>query len=165
MRSNRTKQVALGGMLAALAVVIMCLGGFIPVATYVCPMLCCMTQLVVLRYCGRQLAWTWFVVVSFLSLVLSPDKEAAMVFLAIGYYPLIKAHLDARKLGVLLKFLYFNLSVIAAYSVMIYVMGLQELADENIELGLIGFVVILLLGNITFVLLDKLLGMMAGKLK
>ena len=32
--------VALGGMLAALAVVIMCLGGLIPVATFVCPMLC-----------------------------------------------------------------------------------------------------------------------------
>ena len=40
MRRIAAKQVAFGGMMAALALVIMGLGGLIPVATYVCPMLC-----------------------------------------------------------------------------------------------------------------------------
>ena len=52
---NNTKQIALGGVLAAVAVTIMSLGGLIPIATYVCPMLCCMTQFIVLRFCGRRL--------------------------------------------------------------------------------------------------------------
>ena len=41
MASKRTPAgvVALGGVLAALAVVIMSMGTLIPVATYVCPML------------------------------------------------------------------------------------------------------------------------------
>ena len=41
MRNGSAKKIALSGMLAALAMVIMCMGGLIPVATYVCPMLCC----------------------------------------------------------------------------------------------------------------------------
>lgn len=165
MRNNKTKQIALGGMLAALAVIIMCLGGFISIATYVCPMLCCMTQLVVLRFCGKRLAWTWFVIVSILALLLSPDKEAAMVFLSIGYYPLIKEYFDKNRIAVLLKFLYFNVSVFLSYLAMIYLMGIQDVVLENMELGVGGLVVILVLGNITFLLLDRLLDIMARKLR
>lgn len=165
MQSNHTKVIALGGVLAAVAVVIMCLGGLIPIATYVCPMLCSLTQFVVLRFCGKRIAWTWFWVVSILSLLLGPDKEAVMVFLAIGYYPLIKGIFDKSRLGILWKFLYFNASVFAVYGIMIYLMGMQEVAAENMELGMIGLAVILLMGNVTFFLLDKLLEIMARKLR
>jgi len=165
MRSNSTKQIALGGMLAAVAVVIMCLGGFIPIATYACPMLCCMTLFVVLQFCGKRLGWAWFMVVAILSLIFGPDKEAAMVFLAIGYYPLIKPVIEKTKLGFLLKFLFFNISITVVYAVMIYLMGMQEVAAENMEFGIVGLVVILLLGNITFVLLDKLLSVLARKIR
>lgn len=165
MRSNDARHIALGGVLAAVAVVIMSLGGMIPVATYVCPMLCAMTQFVVLRFCGRRIAWTWFAVVSVLSLLMGPDKEAVMVFIAIGYYPLIKQLLEKSKLPIFWKLLYFNVSVFLVYFVMTYVMGMQEVAAENMEFGLIGLASILLLGNITFLLLDRLLTIMAGKLR
>ena len=39
MRKTPAAKIALGGMLAAVAVVIMNLVGIIPVATFVCPML------------------------------------------------------------------------------------------------------------------------------
>lgn len=165
MQRDEIRRVALGGLLAAVAVVIMCLGGLIPVATYVCPMLCCMTQFIVLRFCGKRLAWTWFAVVTFLGLLLSPDKEAALVFAAIGHYPLIKPYFDDSRIGILLKFLFFNVSILLAYAVLIYLLGMQEVAAENMEFGLIGLVVILLLGNVTFFLLDKLLAVMARKLR
>ena len=54
---------------------------------------------------------------------------------------------------------------IVGYGVMIYLMGMKELAQENMELGILGFVLILLMGNATFFLLDKLLGMIARKLR
>ena len=165
MQRAEIKRIALGGLLAAVAVVIMCLGGLIPVATYVCPMLCCMTQFIVLRFCGKRFAWTWFVVVTFLALLLGPDKEAALVFSAMGYYPLIKPYFDKSKIGILLKILFFNVSILLVYAVMIYLLGMQEVAAENMEFGLIGLVVILLLGNITFFLLDQLLAIMARKLR
>ena len=37
---TQARKTALGGMLAALAVVLMTMGGMIPVATYVVPMIC-----------------------------------------------------------------------------------------------------------------------------
>ena len=43
MRNTNAKAMALGGVLGALALVIMCMGGLIPFATYVCPMLCTVT--------------------------------------------------------------------------------------------------------------------------
>ena len=163
MRQNNARQIALGGMLAAVAMVIMCLIGLIPVATYVCPMLCCALQYVVLRFCGRRIAWAWFGVVAILAVLMAPDKEAAMVFLFLGYYPLIKPYFDRRKLAVAFKFLYFNISVLIAYFLMIYLLGLQQIVQENAELGMIGLVLIFLLGNVTFFMLDRLLFIMERK--
>ena len=165
MPSNQTKAVALGGVLAAVAVVIMCLGGMIPIATYVCPMLCTITLFIVLRFCQKRIAWTWFCVVSVLSLLLGPDKEAVIVFIAIGYYPLVKDIIEKSKFRFVWKLIFSNGAISFAYAVMIYLLGMQELAQENMELGLIGLAVILLLGNIAFFLLDRFLGIIAGKLR
>ena len=71
MQSKRTpaSRIALGGVLAALAVVIMSMGTLIPVATYVCPVLCCMLLQFVLLSCGRRIAWAWYGAVAILSLL------------------------------------------------------------------------------------------------
>ena len=162
---NNTKRIALGGMLAGVAVVIMCLGGLIPVATYICPMLCCLTQFLVLRFCGRKLAWTWFFVVCVLSLAMGPDKEAVLVFAAIGYYPILKPYIDRCKMGILLKLVLFNASIFAVYGVMIRFLGMEELISENMEFGLFGLAVIVILGNLTFFLLDRLLSIMGKRIR
>lgn len=162
---NNTKRIALGGMLTGVAVTIMCLGGLIPVATYVCPMLCCLTQFLVLRFCGRKLAWSWFFAVCILSLTVGPDKEAVLVFAAIGYYPILKPYFERYRLGILLKIALFNVSIFAAYGVMIRFLGMEELISENMEFGLIGLAVIVILGNIAFLLLDRLLTIMEKRIR
>ena len=164
MRSN-TRKIALGGMLAAVCVVIMCLGGLIPVATYVSPMLCCMTQFIVLRFCGKRLAWTWFSVVSILSLIMGPDKEAALVFAAVGCYPILKPFLERWNFGLVLKLAYFNIMIIIVYTIMIYVLGMQDVAAENTEFGVIGLIILFALGNATFILLDRLLSIMEKRFR
>lgn len=165
MRRNETKRIALAGILAALAIVMMCLGALIPFSTYVTPMLCCITHCVVFRFCGKRLAWTWYAVVSLLSFLLCPDKEAAMVFLALGYYPLIKFSLEKYRFAPILKILFFNVSVLVAYSVLIYILGMQDLLKESMEFGFIGLAVMLVLGNVTFFILDRLLSIMVRKLR
>ena len=107
--------MALGGVLAALAVVIMCMGTIIPVATYVCPMLCAVVLQMVLKTCGTRIAWAWYGAVAILSALLAPDKEAAAVFLFLGYYPIVKPRLDRAKLRWLWKGLLFNGSVVVMY--------------------------------------------------
>ena len=151
--------MALGGVLAALAVVIQSMGTLIPVATFVCPMLCTLMLFVVLRLCGRRVTWTWYGAVAVLSLLLSPDKEAAAVFVFLGYYPIVKPWLDGRKLAWLWKGLLFNGSVALMYFLLLRLLGMGELGEEFAGLGTVMLLVLLAMGNVTFFLLDRLLGM------
>ena len=87
----------MGGVFAALAVVIMNFGGLIPMATYICPVICMVILSFVHMACGTKIAWTWYGAVSILSLLMSPDKEAAAAFAFLGYYPILKPRLEAMK--------------------------------------------------------------------
>ncbi len=154
----QSKKMALGGILAALAVVIMSMGTLIPVATYVCPVLCMILLKIVLTACGKRTAWAWYGAVAILSLLLAPDKEAAGVFLFLGYYPIVKPGLDRRKLPWLWKGLLFNGSVLLLYWLLMHLFDMQQILEEFSDLGQAMTAVLLLLGNVTFFLLDVLLG-------
>ena len=159
MPSKRTPaaNIALGGVLAAVAVIVMSMGTMIPVATYVCPMLCTLVLQLVLRTCGRRMAWAWYGAVAILSLLMAPDKEAAAIFLALGYYPIVKPGLDRRKGKWLWKVLLFNSVILIIYWLMMHLFGFDQLAAEFAQMGMVMTAVLLLLGNVTFFLLDKLL--------
>lgn len=158
MRNSGAKQIALGGVLAALAVVIMSLGGLIPSSTFVCPMMCCLILQIVRKICGDRIAWSWYGAVAILSLLMGPDKEAAAVFVFLGYYPIIKPKFDKSRLKWLWKILYFNVVILAMYWLMIHLFGMAHLAQEWQELGFVMTAIMLLLGNVTFFLLDNVLG-------
>lgn len=157
--------MALGGIMAALAVVIMCLGGLIPLATYVCPMLCAVLLMLVLKQAGKRVAWAWYGAVSILSLLLGPDKEAAAVFVFLGYYPILKPWLDQRKLSVLWKLALFNTAIFTMYFVLVNVLGLADVAAEFEELGTVMTTVTLVLGNATLFMLDTLLSALEKRRK
>lgn len=162
---RKSNQMALGGMLAALAVVIMAMGGLIPVATYVCPMLCALLLAYVCRFCGNRVGWAWYGAVMILSLLLCPDKEAAAVFTAFGYYPIIKPKIDKSALRWLWKAILFNTVSILLYLLLIYVFGMIYILTEFQELGIAGLVITLLLGNVCFFLLDRVLNMIRFRMK
>lgn len=157
MRNSGAKQIALGGMLAALALVIISFGGMIPSATFVVPMMCCLILQIVRKLCGDRIAWAWYGAVSILGLLMGPDKEAAAVFVFLGYYPIIKPIFDRSKLKWLWKLLYFNIVILAMYWLLINLFGMAQLANEWQELGIVMTAVMLLLGNVTFILLDSVL--------
>lgn len=161
MRNTPAARIALGGMLAALAVVIMNLVGMIPVATFVCPMLCMMILTLVLRFCGKRIGWAWYGAVAILSALLSPDKEAAAIFVFIGYYPLLKPSLDKMRLGGLLKLLLFNAAILVMYWLLINLFGLAQIAQEYRELGLLMTIFMLVTGNLIFLMLDRILARLA----
>jgi hypothetical protein len=157
MRRNSAKQVAFGGILAALAVVFMGVGGLIPVATYVSPMLCMLILHLVSMTCGSRIGWAWYGAVVILSLLLSADKEAAAVFVFLGYYPIVKPRLDKLKFSMLWKLLLFNAAVTFMYTLLVAVFGMVELAAEFLDMGTVLLVLTLVLGNVTFLLLDRIL--------
>ena len=73
-KSTPAANMALGGVFAALSLVIMGLGGMIPVATYVCPVMIMVLLQIVLTLCGSRIAWAWYGAVAILSLLISPYK-------------------------------------------------------------------------------------------
>ena len=155
---NEAKYMALGGVTAALAITVMSLGTLIPLATYVCPMLCMLLLQAVLGLCGSRTAWAWYGAVAILSALLCPDKEAAAVFVFLGYYPIVKPRLDQSPFRWLYKLLLFNAATALIYSLLIFVLGMDALGEEFRQAGLVLGIVTLALGNMTFLLLDRLLG-------
>ncbi len=159
-RKTSAGAVALGGTLAALAVVLMLLGGIIPIGTYCCPILASLLLIPVLDACGTRLALAWYGAVALLAVLLCPDKETAAVFVFFGYYPICKPFLDRlpRLPRRLCKGLLFNLSVVVMYALLIFVLGMAALGEEFRQTGTAMLILLLVLGNVTFVLVDVLAG-------
>lgn len=157
--TKNAASIALGGVLASLAVTITCLGGLIPAATFVCPMISMLILSVVLKRCGGRIAWAWYGAVAILSVLLSPDKEATAVFTFLGYYPIIKPKLDKLPLRWLWKLLLFNAAVLLMYWLLMHIFGMAQIMQEFDEMGKAMTFVTLLMGNATFFLLDRLLSM------
>ncbi len=149
--------------MAALAIVIMCLGGLIPFATFICPMFCLMLTKLVKNLCGRRIAWAWYGAVAVLSLLLAPDKEAAAVFVFLGYYPIVKPWMDRQRFSALYKAALFNAAILVMYWLLIRIFGLSEIAQNYEEAGTVMTVIMLLLGNVTFFMMDLILGRRIGR--
>ena len=149
--------MALGGIMAALAVVVMCMGGLIPVATFICPMVCMILLTVVLGKCGARIGWAWYGAVMILSLLMGPDKEAAAVFAFLGYYPIIKPKMDTLPLKWLWKAVFFNVVILLMYWLLLNVFGMAQIMEDFEEMGTVMTVLTLVMGNVTFFMLDRLL--------
>lgn len=154
---TEARKIAFGGMFAALAAVIMSLGGLIPVATFTCPMLCMLLLAFVTRMCGNRIGWAWYGVVAVLSLLLGPDKEAASVFVFLGFYPIVKPRFDRLRFAAIPKLALFNVLILTMYALLIRLFGMNQIAAEFAEIGRVLTVVMLLLENVIFLLLDRVL--------
>ena len=58
-----------------------------------------------------------------------------------------------------MKVVYFNVVILALYWLLLHLFGLAQLVEEFSEMGFWMTLVTLLLGNVTFIMLDRLLGM------
>ena len=99
-----------------------------------------------------------YLVVALLSIFVVPDKQAAMIFVFLGYYPVLKDYLDhhmkSRAVQWIIKFAVFNLSILAAYGLMIYVFQMPDVMTEMGTLGQFTGLVTLLAGNIVFIVFE-----------
>ena len=156
---QKSRDMALCGVLCALAVAIMAMGTLVPAATYCCPVLASMTVLPVLLLCGEKMSWVFWAASAILSLLLAPDKEAAAIFLALGYYPIVKPKLDrkAKPARIAGKFLLFNAAVLAAYAALLVVLRMDALREEFSSMSGLLMLGLLAGGNFIFWLDDKLL--------
>lgn len=148
--NDMPRKIAVGGMLAALGVVLMVLGSFLGLGMYLSPMLAGLCLLPAGRRWGRRWQLLLWAAVSLLCLMLVPDIEENLMFIGLlGWYPALRIRLQALP-GVprlLVKLVLFN-GIILALEALITTYLVPEVFSPVLALSL------LILGNVTFLLYD-----------
>ena len=141
-------------MMNALAVVLLSLGGLVPIATYCAPLLAMAVLLPVQEEYGNKLAITAWVSVSLLALMLTPDRETALVYVFFGWYPVVRpriAALPSRLVRLAVRLIIANAAILLLYGAVLRLMGLTaDLLEETFLLN----AALLAMGNVVFLLLD-----------
>ena len=148
-------RMALCGVLAALAVALMFLGGTVPFASIACPVLASLVLIPVYCECGWKWGLLWYAAVAALAALLAPEKEAAVLFVFFGYYPMLRkliGRLRVRAAAWVVKLVYVNAAVFAAY-----VFHLTAVMEDFAGMGKAMLAVLLVLANVTFVIYDVLI--------
>ena len=153
-------KIALGGMIAALSVVIMLITYLSPFLVYTAPPFAGLLLICVLEEIDRKWAFGVYVAISLLSLFLIADKEAAVFYtMFFGYYPVLRSALEKKlkkKLPVFfIGLLVFNLSAAGAIAVCAFVFHVDY--SEFSEYGRILTALFILLMNLCFFFYDVLL--------
>ena len=119
--------IALCALLAALGVAVMLAAGLIPILTYCSPLIASLFLIPILREYGKGRAWLTWAATALLSGILCADKEAAFFYIFLGFYPILKTFFDrtGRFRGFAAKLLFFAVSLLAMYSLILFVLGLD----------------------------------------
>ncbi len=163
---SQSAKTAIGGMTAALSVVLM-LPTVIGLWTYALPAFAGILIMFTVIELDKKWAAGIYIAVSILSLVLLPNKEAAVFYACFfGHYPILKALIEGKRMPrtieYILKIILFNVSVLAASFIMLKVFGmpLTELLGTEGETSWWAEYTIsltLAVANVTFVAFDYLL--------
>ena len=162
MRKRGAAARILCGVLAALAVALMFLGGTVQrSASIACPVLASLVLIPVYCECGWKWGLLWYAAVAALAALLAPEKEAAVLFVFFGYYPMLRKLIGRLRVRAAAwataKLVYVNAAVFAAYGLMLYVFHLTAVMEDFEGMGKAMLAVLLVLANVTFVIYDVLI--------
>lgn len=161
-RSSRqtSSMIAFCGMMVALATVMMFTGGLVPVFTDCAPMIAGVILLPILLEYGKKAAWTAYAAVALITLFVGIDKEAAFFYLFLGYYPIVKWDIDRLKqkpVRVLLKLLVFNVSIVAMYMILGFLLHMDAVVEDFTQMGVALLIAFIALMNVCMFMYDRLL--------
>lgn len=150
----KSKQMALCGLLTALAVVVLLLGGAMGIGTFAGPVLAMVVLLPILEEYGAKAAVTAYIATALLGFFLVPELELAMVYGAFGWYPVLRpriAGLPSRMLRVAAR-----LALCTGVCLLLYggVLRLLGMTADLIEATPLFNLALLALGNLTFLVMD-----------
>lgn len=151
------RQLALCGVLTALAASVLMLGGMIPAATFAAPLLAMALLLPLLEEYGPRAAGTAYAAAALLGLLLAADRETALVYLFFGWYPLVRrriAQMPSKLLRALVRLAVCNAAILLLYGVVLRVLGLDA-GGEAVPLFI--NMIMLVMGNLVFFLMDACL--------
>ena len=160
---KQSAKVALSGMLIAVAVVIMIIAWF-PYVTYAIPAVSGGVLALIAIEINRKWAFCAYIATSIIIFLIHCEQEAACLFVCFfGYYTILKGYIEQHLRGVLeyiAKFAVFNVAMVAAYLVIVYVIGInpEELGIESTIFA----AALLVAGNFVFAVYDVGLNRVIG---
>ena len=155
---NRSKPVALAGMLSALAVVFLLLGAMVELLDLSAAAMASLVVMAAIIELGKRWACGVYAVSALLSVLLFPQTATVAFAMFLGYYPILKVFLDRIKpvlLQYAVKLLCFNAFLLAAFWLIKMLLGAS---NDWLEGSLWA---LFLLGNATFVVFDFALAKLA----
>ena len=151
-------RVALGGIVSALCLTAMFFAGIMPALYLLLPMVAGVLMMIIAVEVSTGWAWLTYIAVSLLSLFITFDKEASLIFIMLfGHYPIIRFRLNrikSRFFRNFIKLAVFNICALAYFFVTVYVFGLDQMLDEFKEIGKYGGYIMLAMCNFIFVMYD-----------
>lgn len=158
-----SKQIAFCGIMAALASALM-LVSYFPYLTYSVPCIAGLISMIVIIELSEKWAWACYAVSGIITLFFAEPEAKLLYIFFFGYYPALKVAIERipwRAVSTLLKFFSFNVSVVLAYLLFAGLFGV-DLSSLN-EFGKYSILIFLGLGNILFLVYDKLIERLASQ--
>jgi len=153
---KQSSKCAIGGIVAALSLVLMISVAVIPFLTYALPALAGALIIFIVVEIDKKWAFGVYATVAILGMILVPDKEVAVMYLALfGYYPIFKALIESKfpiVIEWIIKVLAFVLTMAGSYYLMMKFMGVT--IDETEEWGVMAYPILLGMGTFAFVIYD-----------
>ena len=163
---DKSYRVALGGIVSALCLVTMFLAGIISPLYIILPLIAGVLLLIIVEEVSISWAMVTYVSVSLLSLFITADKEAALLFIMLfGHYPMLRFFLQKIRFGpirLILKQLVFNACAIGFFYVTVYIFGIKQMIEDMNDFGKYGAIALLVLCIIIFLLYDFNLDVVYG---
>ena len=156
---RQSRKMALCGMMTALSAAVLSTGSLIPFATFAGPMLAMLCLLPILHDWGAKYALMVYAAAAVLALMLCADKELALFYAFLGWYPAVRPKLDPlpRPVRILLKCAMFTLAMAVMYLLIIFLFQMEAVAEEFAGYSNLMLALLVVLGNTSFLLLDVLL--------
>ena len=153
---KQSSKCAIGGIVAALSLVLMISVAIVPFMTYALPAVAGALTIFMVIETDKKWAFGVYCTVAILGMLLVPDKEVAVMYLAFfGYYPIYKAFLENKlplAVGWIIKVLTFAGTMAGSYYLMMKFMGVT--IDETEDWGVWAYPILLGMGTVTFIIYD-----------
>ena len=142
--------------MAALSIVILVIAAAIGIGLYAGPMIAAAILVPVICECGNKAGYLAYICVCILSLMLVPDPEVTVVYIAFGWYPMTQKYVYKaanRWLRLLILLAVYAVIILVPFRLLYLVLGISELLKEE---KIITYS-LAVLGAVVFVLFDFIL--------
>ncbi len=151
-------KVALGGVISSLCIFSMFVAGAVPFLYLTMPMIAGTLMSIIAVEVNKPWAFLTYASVSLLSVFITADKEAALIFILLfGYYPIIKEPIDKLKLRLirfLIKLAFFNVVAVVYYHAALFILGAADMTDDVASFGKYGIYLFWAACNVVFFIYD-----------